>query len=77
MEILENPGKSMEIQENLWKSWAIQEHPVFFVKIQGNPRKFRDAHAHAHAHAHLGNALALVQQVHEPADLWDIIFCTC
>ena len=23
-----------------------------------------------------GNALARVQQVHEPADLWDITFCT-
>ena len=24
-----------------------------------------------------GNALAWVQRVHEPADLWEIIFCTC
>ena len=23
-----------------------------------------------------GNALARVQRVHEPADLWDITFCT-
>ena len=23
-----------------------------------------------------GNALALVHRVHEPADLWDITFCT-
>jgi hypothetical protein len=25
---------------------------------------------------HSGNALARVQQVHAPADLWDITFCT-
>ena len=24
-----------------------------------------------------GNALAWVQRVHEPIDLWDITFCTC
>ena len=25
---------------------------------------------------HAGNALARVQRVHKPADLWDITFCT-
>ena len=28
------------------------------------------------AQTETGNALARVQRVHEPADLWDITFCT-
>ena len=30
-----------------------------------------------HGISFAGNALARVQRVHKPADLWDITFCTC
>ena len=66
----EDPSSNEENKENQLDSSDIKnDYDISIVKVK-EPQKNHKGNNHA------GNALERVQRVHEPADLWDITFCT-